>query len=101
MSLADDYAPYNPERSPDLVEKEHQEQHKVISGLPVIQQMLSWFDAQIEFWDSPRSWPIDENTPAEQAKEIALTCKHFSAVYTDEKQKFMVEFSKYLEEADA
>ena len=89
-----------PEPSKEQQEAEAAEHHRLVSSMPVLQDILDWFDTQAEFFNTARGWTIDENTPDAQVKEIVMMCKHFSSVYIDEKNKFATQFAPYIQKEE-
>lgn len=86
-----------PEPTKEQQEKEAAEHHRLVSSMPVLQDILDWFDTQAEYFNTAAGWTIDETTPEKQVKEIVMMCKHFSSVYIDEKRKFATQFASYIE----
>lgn len=92
--------PYEVEMPEERKEAEEKEQSRVTSSVAVIKEIIEWFEAREKYFSSPQAIAIDEMTPDYLAKQIALTCKHFSAVYQQEAGQFRADFAKFLEPAD-
>jgi hypothetical protein len=97
-----DFEAYNPEPSKELEEAVQREQGKVIASLPVIQDVLDWFDEQIAGFKDPMIISnVSEGTDANEVKDKVLAAQKDIIRYEKKKAEFMNRFSKYLESADA
>lgn len=89
---------WTPEAPKERTEQEQKEQSKVTTSLPVIKEVIEWFEAQAKIFGSPTELDINEETPAEIAKQKVITAKHFSITYQNQVAQFKRDFAKYLKE---
>lgn len=92
-----------PEAPKEQREAEQQAESKTVASLPVIQDVLDWFEARIAQYKNPLLITgIDVSTPAEDVKNQVLLKQQLIIDYKQQRDDFKAEFSKYLEEqADA
>lgn len=77
------------------------EQTKTISSLPVVQEVLDWFDEQIAIFSHPTVISgVTISTPADDVKSAVLLSQGQRASFEKKKKEFMNRFRQYLESAD-
>lgn len=95
----DDYAAYVPPSSEDNEETASKELKRELSSMPVIQDVLDWFDTQIaELKDPSLITGISESTPAEEIKERVLFAKLQIQEYEIKRDSFISEFNHYIQD---
>lgn len=89
---------WQPEKPEDRQEVEQQEQSKITTSLPVIEEILAWFDKNAGLYESVDSLGVNEETSSDQAKLAILLSKKMRAAFQDKSAQFRRDFAKYLEE---
>lgn len=89
-----------PEPSKQQEETIQQEESKTIASLPVIQEVLDWFDEQIAIYKNPSVIEgVNPSTPAEDIKAAVLLAQGRIDDYRTKRDEFINRFSKYIQEA--
>lgn len=98
--MADNY-PNNSDTFMDVPEEreeqERKEQVRVTSSIPVIQDVLDWFDDAAESFNSNDTLNITIETPESTVKHAVLLRKAMREVLNIKAEEFRTEFSEYLE----
>lgn len=96
-----DFEAYIPAQSDDNKLSEDKQRHFEVASLPVIVDVLEWFDTQIsELHDPTIITSVNDTTPPEQVKAAVMDAQRLIAAYTKKRNQFKNDFSNYIEEED-
>lgn len=85
------------EEQKDLVEKQERD---VTASLPVVQEVLDWFDMQLRTYRNPMVIEgVNPSTPAEDVKAAVLLAQAQIRDYKNKREQFEGKFSRYITEA--
>lgn len=88
-----------PEPSEEQVEAEQQEQSKITASMPVLQEVLDWYDTQIAVYSNPKTITgIGSNTKAEDVKQAVLFAQTLIQDYENKRGEFANRFEKFLKQ---
>lgn len=97
----DDNAPWFPEEDQeqkDIVEKQERD---VVASLPLVQEVLDWFDMQIATYKNPLVIEgVNPSTPAEDVKSAVLLAQAQIRDFKVKRAEFESKFSNYIAEVD-
>lgn len=83
----------------DIVERQ---EHDLVASLPVLQDVLDWFDERIKTYGNPMTIEgVNVSSNAEEVKQAVLFAQSLIADYQKQREDFENNFSKYLKDADA
>lgn len=94
-------APWVPDitgSSHDQLVAEQEEQVYLKASIPVIQDVLDWYDECIDHFNRPDIIDgVNPSTPAETVKEAVIYAKQQVAGYREKKREFIMRFSQYID----
>lgn len=96
----DDYGSWVPPvlAANEKVAAEQAEQVYIKSSLPVIQEVLDWYDECIEKFKNPEVITgVNVSTPAEIVKTAVVHAQQQIASYQKKKREFIQRFSEYID----
>jgi hypothetical protein len=94
----DDYGAWLPPVR-DNKKAEQAEKKLIKASVPVIQEVLDWYDACIDKFSNPMVVAgVNVSTPAETVKEAVLHAQQQIASYQEKKAEFVKRFSDYIGE---
>jgi hypothetical protein len=100
VELPDENQQWYPEtddEQKDLVDKQERD---VVASLPVVQEVLDWFDKQVATYKNPLALDgVNPSTPAEDVKAAVLLAQNLISDYKRQRENFESQFSKYITEA--
>lgn len=93
----DDNAPWSPEEGGDENILSAEDLEILRSQLPVIEEIIAWFDAQIMQYSSPEIIAgANPSSKAEDIKSAVLLAQGFIKGYKDKRKEFVKKFEPYL-----
>lgn len=93
-----DYAAYYPPEDKSRQESENKEHHDAVASMPVIQQVLDWFDSEIAtLHDAIALSDVDEATDAEELKSRIINNKKLAQAFEEKRAEFVTKFGPYLQ----
>lgn len=94
--MSDQWYPQPDQAQIDLQEEQ---ERKVAMSLPVLQDVLDWYDQQIATYQDPMTiMGVNPSTPAEDVKSAVLFARTLVDEYQRKRVAFANQFSKYLKE---
>jgi hypothetical protein len=100
--LPDENQQWYPEPDQEQQDLVEQQEHEVVASLPVVQEVLDWFDKQIATYKNPLTIEgVNPNTPAEDIKAAVLLAQALITDYKTKRGDFQSKFERYLKDADA
>lgn len=95
--MDNDYAPYNPEAPQEQQDAEQLEKSKINASLPIIEDVLAWFDDQITIYKSPTTIEgVNISSDPQQVKDAVLFAQSQIHAYTTKREEFVNKFRDYL-----
>lgn len=96
--MPNDYAPYNPEAPEEQQVEEQLEHSRTVASLPVIEDVLTWFDEQIAAYTNPDIIStVSPNSDPEQVKQAVLFAQTVMKDYKNKRMEFANRFSDYIQ----
>lgn len=95
--MDNDYGAWLPNTDDAREKAKLAEQQNLKASVPVLQDVLDWFDTQIAAFKNPEIIEgVNVSTPAEQVKLAALFAQTNIASYRQKRMEFEQRFSEYL-----
>jgi hypothetical protein len=96
-----EYGTWVPAADPDAIREEQAELAKVKSSVPVIQDVIEWFEQQIKDFLNPMTIEgVTHSTSAEDVKNAVLFAQSSAASYAAKSKAFRSSFTEYLQHKD-
>lgn len=93
----DDYGAWLPNPDPTKEKAELEARQNIKASVPVIQEVIDWFDAEIAKYADPRTIDgVNIATNPELVKQAVLFAQTLATAYQDKRDEFQQRFSEYL-----
>jgi hypothetical protein len=97
--MDNDYAAYSPEPDKERIETEEQERSKAVSSMPIIQDVLDWFDTQIAEYKNPLLITgVTYKTDPEHVKAAVLLAQAQITDYKLKRDNLVSKYGDYVKE---
>lgn len=103
MADTDDSQQWYPQALQDQQDLVDKQERDVVASLPLVQEVLDWFNEQITNYNSPSViGNVNPSTPAEDVKFAVLLAHGQANEFKKKRREFETQFSRYITEvADA
>jgi hypothetical protein len=98
-TIIDDTQQWYPEVDEDQKDLVEKQERDVVASLPIVQEVLDWFDQQIKTYKNPLTIEgVNPSTPAEDVKASVLLAQTLITDYKRQREDFQASFSRYITE---